>query len=73
MPKNRTLVKLAGVGGVSIAYRCSQCSRVFPVSGGPLADQQKAEKAQAEFNKHNCHEDASQAAARIVREATEDK
>jgi len=43
---------------------------VFPVPGGPLTDQQKAEKVQLVFDSHKRNEDASQAAARIVREAT---
>jgi hypothetical protein len=70
MAKNRVLLKHAMVGAMPVAYRCSECGHIFPVPGGALTDQQKAEKVQAAFDSHNCHEDASQAAARIVREAT---
>lgn len=43
----------------------------------PPESMENPEKAKqdfhAAFNLHNCDEDASQAAARIVKEATEDK
>jgi hypothetical protein len=73
MANQRTLVKHASVGALPVAYRCSQCQRVFPVPGGPLTDEEKAKKVQASFDAHNCKEDASQATARIVKEATENK
>lgn len=71
MANKRVLLKHASVGEMPIAYRCSVCQRVFPVPGGSLTDQEKAEKVQASFDGHNCKEDASQAAVRIVKEATE--
>jgi hypothetical protein len=46
---------------------------VFPIPGGRVSDEEKIAKVRADFEAHNCREDVSQAAARIVREATEEK
>jgi hypothetical protein len=70
MAKQRQLVPLNKVGAAPFGYKCDQCSRVFRV--GNLNDEETQRKIRAEFEAHNCKEDASQAAARIVREATED-
>src|ERR1700722_7962928 len=58
--------------GKPIKGRCSICHRPFsakPNPGGRTDD--ALLRIRAEFEAHNCHEDASQAAARIVREATD--
>jgi hypothetical protein len=62
------------VNGLGVEGRCEKCQRPF----GPFADAAQNPSAANkllvnEFNKHDCDEDASQAAARIVREATQDK
>lgn len=56
--------------------RCSSCDVYFSISGPGLANPKAAMEAlQAQFYKHfekvHMREDASQAAARIVKEATE--
>jgi hypothetical protein len=48
---------------------CTGCNRRFISKHEPGTD--PIHRMTQEFNDHNCHEDASQAAARIVREATE--
>jgi hypothetical protein len=61
-------------GGKTIAGTCSSCRRVFlgkPNPGESIDD--VLVLVRAEFEAHKCREDASQAAARIVREATEDR
>jgi len=70
MPK-RELVPLNTAGAAPWGYKCSKCGRVFSPHGN-LSDADLL-KIRAEFEAHNCREDASQAAARIVREATENK
>jgi hypothetical protein len=42
---------------------CNECGQKFTGT---------YDEVLSKFRQHNCHEDASQAAARIVREATED-
>ncbi len=52
--------------------RCSACKRVFVAK--PQGNERTDDlllKIRAEFDAHNCNEDASQAAARVVKEATE--
>ena len=59
MPKNRVLLKQTEmVGGMPVAYHCSHCNRVFPLPSDALTDKQKANKVQAEFDEHDCREDA---------------
>jgi hypothetical protein len=59
--------------------RCSSCDAYFTVSGPGSARNPSAamKTVQRQFDKHfrqiHMHEDASQAAARIVKEATENK
>jgi hypothetical protein len=72
MTQKRQLVPLNRVGAAPFGYRCDHCGRVFPVPGGELSNEEKVARVRAEFEAHNCHKDASQAAARIVRQATED-
>ena len=55
--------------GMVISGHCSKCGRLFQFENTP--EGRRVEKA---FDTHECkHEDASQAAVGIVREATEDK
>ena len=52
--------------------RCSICHRPFSAQPKPGERTDDALlRLRADFETHSCHEDASQAAARIVREATE--
>jgi hypothetical protein len=72
MPKREMqIVKYFG----SIPYEavCAHCSKQFKVAPDPtLTDTEAGAKLQAEFAVHKCERlDASQNAARIVREATE--
>ena len=59
--------------GEPIKARCSFCDRPFIGKYGP-GERTDAVllRMRADFEAHNCKEDASQAAARIVREATEE-
>ncbi len=60
--------------GHSVSARCTRCDRVFlekPKAVGERTDEIIL-RLRADFDAHDCHEDPSQAAARIVREATED-
>ncbi len=54
--------------------RCSVCKRPFHVPGerNDIRQVEIAFELDKQFREHNCKEDASQAAARIVREATKD-
>lgn len=70
MAQKRQLVPLNKVGAAPFGYKCDHCGRVF--RAGDLSDKETQLKVRADFDAHNCREDASQAAARIVREATED-
>lgn len=69
MAKQRELVPLSRVGAAPGGYKCSKCERVFSPYGN-LAEADLL-KVRAEFKSHNCREDSSQAALRVVREATE--
>jgi hypothetical protein len=70
----RDLRVVKWIGTVPAIGVCTYCSRQFKVPLGSmshLADAQESLRVQ--FVEHKCkREDASQAAARIVREATED-
>ena len=73
MPK-RSLRVVKWLGTIPASGVCTFCDRLFTV---PLTALKRVADAQAslriQFTEHNCkREDASQAAARIVREATED-
>ena len=60
--------------GKPISGVCSSCGRMF--LGKPNAGERTDDvllRVRAEFDAHNCREDASQAAFRTVREATEGK
>jgi hypothetical protein len=60
------------VTNAPISARCSVCQRVFIAKPGASdRTDDLALRIRAEFDQHNCDEDASQAAARIVRGATE--
>lgn len=54
---------------------CTECSQQFRVTSGKTFTVEDATQTlQSQFDAHKCKpEDASQAAVRIVREATEDK
>ena len=50
---------------------CIKCGHQFKVTSGKTFTVEDAtETLQKQFDAHDCNEDASQAAARIVREAT---
>jgi hypothetical protein len=68
--RKRTLKITNTDGGIMV--RCGRCRRVF-FSSSKEEDfaGERALDIQVQFDKHDCYEDASQAAARIVREATE--
>jgi hypothetical protein len=67
-----------------LGWVCKGCGWAFPTGEGRLVDREQslADNAKAAFNNHKCkdyprkkkaaREDFSQAAARIVREATKD-
>ncbi len=73
-PKPRTLEISQKVHDIPVRGRCSQCRRPFEVR---LIEHERLEPAkmglQAMFDAHVCDEDANQAAARIVRETTQDQ
>jgi hypothetical protein len=72
--KKRELLLVRRKGG--LIGRCSSCKRLFMPSpelrGGDLRHEAQEQQLRADFEAHKCDEDASQAAARIVREATEE-
>jgi hypothetical protein len=70
--RKRTLKITKPNGGITV--RCSRCMRVFFSSSkeGDFAGE-KALDIQVQFDKHDCYEDANQAAARIVRDTTENE
>jgi hypothetical protein len=73
MPK-RNLRVVKWVGTVPAIGVCTFCNRTFkvPLGSNRVADVQESLRVQ--FTEHKCkREDASQAAARIVKEAAEDK
>jgi hypothetical protein len=58
---------------VPTSARCSVCHRPFLVHANERTTPEAArEQLKTEFDAHNCKEDFSQAAVRIVREATKD-
>jgi hypothetical protein len=68
----RELVDLSYVHGIPAFGRCGKCGRPFETPSDAMANPKKAtEDFHAAFAAHKCDQDASQAAARIVREATE--
>ena len=76
--KKPTLVITKRVGSTPIKGKCSSCPEVeFSTEGkiGTAAEHMNAlrEEFKLHFADVHMREDASQAAARIVREATEDK
>ena len=69
---NRELEFTEMLPGQTMTARCSICKRPFrdTPKAGERADT-LALRMRLQFEAHDCDEDASQAAARIVREATE--
>jgi hypothetical protein len=63
------------IGGQPQAWKCPACRETFDLSPYPGTPQEKIDQMVAAYEKHfkdrHGKEDASQAAARIVREATE--
>jgi hypothetical protein len=57
--------------GAPLAGMCTACKRKFVAK--PKLGEDPMEFLLEQFNDHKCKEDASQAAARIVREATENR
>jgi hypothetical protein len=71
MSKARELVITKLANGVAVEGRCARCQRPFETHA---TDTIKAnEELMALFADHVCNEDINQAAARVVREATERK
>ena len=72
--RRRTLVTTKVEFGTVTAARCSVCYRPFEVKvGASEALSEAYERLLNEFEKHVCDEDISQAAFRVVREATKDR
>jgi hypothetical protein len=70
---NRRLLGITYIHSVPVYGRCSKCGRPFTTPSDATANPLKAMRDfYAVFQGHKCDEDASQAAARIVREATEE-
>ena len=70
---DRSLDFMKVQSGHPLSGRCSVCKRVFiakPKDGE--RDDDAVLRMRADFDVHSCREDASQSAARIVREATEE-
>jgi hypothetical protein len=74
VPKPRELEFTNMKPGEDMMARCSVCKRPFRATPkfGESADSIVL-RLRADFAAHNCNEDATQAAARIVREATDEK
>jgi hypothetical protein len=73
MVLQRRLKDIVYKDAVPTFARCNQCGHPFYASAGALDNHEKSTRDfYAAFEKHSCAEDASQSAARIVREATED-
>jgi hypothetical protein len=71
MAKRRLIVSRV-VFGTTVAGRCSVCHRPFEVEPGHSeALSEVKERPMALFEQHVCDEDFSQAAARVVKEATD--
>jgi hypothetical protein len=72
--RRRTLIPTNVELGTPIAGRCSVCNTPFEISFGSMESLSHAhDRLLTQFNEHICHEDADQAAARIVRKTTADK
>jgi hypothetical protein len=69
----RKLIQQELKGGWVISGTCSVCGMRFKPKNPSVSSRQIHSELTATFNGHSCHEDASQAAARIVREATDQK
>jgi len=71
MPKRAVRI-VKHLGSAPVEAVCTSCSRAFRVPTTVLSRSKDAtENLQQQFDRHKCREDASQAAAWIVREATE--
>jgi hypothetical protein len=69
MPSRRDMRMVKVVGGVPEIAACTNCGREFKVySSKTLAVDEATERLGKLFATHDCKEDASQAAARIVKE-----
>jgi hypothetical protein len=69
---DKTLTNVAFFQGVPVSGRCSKCGRPFNTPTDAMPNPEKAtHDFYAAFESHKCDKDVSQAAARIVREATE--
>ena len=68
------VTRSAGIPPTPVEGKCSACPDTFIVGGRSPAENAKMleEEFEKHFKKVHLTEDASQAAARIVREATED-
>ncbi len=73
MPK-REMQIVKKIGPAPYMAVCTNCSHQFRVTSGKTFTVEDAtETLEKQFAAHDCNEDASQAAARIVREATENR
>jgi hypothetical protein len=70
--RRRVLIASKVEFGTTTAGRCSACDRPFEVTLGTLPLSEARERLIAMFDAHTCDEDSSQAAFRVVREATKD-
>jgi hypothetical protein len=72
MPK-RNLRIIKSSGGTPIQGVCEHCNMVFSATRNDAGFVSDKDEVRDQFDKHKCApQDASQAAARIVREATEE-
>ena len=69
----RKLIQQELKGGWVVSGTCSVCGMRFKPKTPSASSKQIQGELTASFNSHNCTDDANQAAARIVRESTEDK
>jgi hypothetical protein len=70
---DRILKDITVIRDIPMYGRCSRCGRPFRMPPEAMDNPEKAKQDfLAAFNLHECDQDASQAAARVVREATED-
>jgi hypothetical protein len=71
MKRHERTLKFDDMTGKALAARCTLCHRVF--IGKPNAGEATDDvllRMRQEFDSHNCHEDAVQAAVRVGREST---
>jgi hypothetical protein len=74
MKREKELLITKSVHGIGVAGRCLKCGRPFGPDLDADTEPSRANKRMVNnFNAHTCDEDASQTAARIVKEATEDR